>query len=148
MMIELAGAMAYGEQRVLRKLEAGHADIAQKRLTKLLAGSKAGELAAVLPPPVSVSDFVRAADAASAGLDAYYTFLCDAAHPSYMPNTALLLAGAAYDNWSNEVFAARMHITLDRTLKAGEAALAAIETVGLDMLHRCLPLILAEMKEP
>jgi hypothetical protein len=146
MTIELAGASAYADKKVLRKLEGGQAIIAQRRMNKLLVGSKGGDMAADLPP-VNVLDLVRAADTTSPGAAADYAFLCDAAHPSYMQNTLLLLAGSTYDNWSNETFTTRMHVTLDRTLRAGEAALAGIETVGLDMLRRCLPPILEEMKE-
>jgi hypothetical protein len=93
---------------------------------------------------INVLDFVRAANATAPGAMDDYVFLCDAAHPSYVPHTLLLFAGTTYDNWSNETFAKYMHPVLDRTLRVAETALAGIEKAGLDICHRCLPPILEE----
>ena len=148
MLIELWGSIAYCEQKVLRKIEQSNLEVAAARSRKLLLGSRTG---ATFRPDVSadltvvnVMDFVRAANATAPGTMDEYTFLCEAAHPSYVPHTMLLFAGSTYDNWNNEAFAARMHPVLDRTLKAAESALAGIEKASLDICHRCLPPILEE----
>jgi hypothetical protein len=148
MLVELCGAAAYAEDKVLRKVEAAEIHIALDRVTKLVLGSKTG--ASFRPgeklehPAVNVLDFVRAAEARWPGIMDDYSFLCDAAHPSYVQNSLLLFAGADYDNWDNKAFATHAHEILDRTLRVGETALQGIESVGLDIFSRCVPSILAE----
>ncbi len=95
--------------------------------------------------PTNVMEFVRAADVYAVGMASEYKFLCDAAHPTFHPSFHLLLAGAMYDNWTNDTFARAMHPVLDRTLKAAEAALGGIERVGSDIAALCLPAISQEV---
>ena len=148
MLIELWGSVAYAEEKVLRKIERSELQVASDRLRRLLLGSRTGAQfrpgVAAETSTVNVMEFVRAANATAAGAIEDYVFLCDAAHPAHVPNTLLLFAGSAHDNWSNETFAANMHPILDRTLRAAESALGGIEKTGLDICRRCLPPILAE----
>src|SRR5437660_7922737 len=103
MFIELWGDVAYAEQRVLRKIEASEIEVATERIGKLLMGSRTGTTfwpdVEPVTDTVNVMDFVRAADKTMKGAHEDYVFLCDAAHPSFIPNSHLLFAGAVYDNW-------------------------------------------------
>jgi hypothetical protein len=145
MLVELWGAVLFAESKVLPKIESGEPLVANERVVKLLFGSKSGvrgpsgEL--LVEPPVNVLEFVRATDAARPGTLGDYSFLCDAAHPSYLQNTYLLFAGSQLDNWRNEVFAREMHETLDRTLTIGTVALDGLTAAATRIFGRCVPLI-------
>ncbi len=149
--VELWGAGAYVEQKVLRKIEAGEIATAATRMRKLLLGSKTG--VSFRPDVegeksvVNVMEFVRAAAVIRPGVEDDYIFLCDAAHPAYVPNTHLLFAGAVYDNWSNEAFAKAMHPTLDRTLSIAETALEGLRDVSMEIFARCIPSIVDEASQ-
>lgn len=142
-LLELWGAIEYAEQHILRKIEEPNLAVAKARATKLLVGSNSGAThnpaVRAEVPPVNVMEFVRSAEVASPGIIEEYKFLCDAAHPTFMPGSHLLFAGAIYDNWTNETFAKSMHPVLDRTLKAAETSLAGIEKTGMKILTRCIP---------
>jgi hypothetical protein len=149
LLIELWGALAYAEGKVLRKLEQP-ADVAtaSERLLKLLHGSKSG-----VPsfrggtdkvPVINVMEFVRAADALSPGVLQTYDFLCDAAHPTYTQHGYLLFSGSDYDNWSNEVFARHAHFVLNKTVTAAELAILGLSQTGNRILAACLPQITEE----
>lgn len=148
MLIELWGAIVYAEKKVLRKVEAGEPIAGNEKMVKLLFGSKSGvRLNPAIPivePPVNVMEFVRAADGVVPGTETDYGFLCDAAHPSYLQNSALLFAGARYNNWSNETFATETYKTLDRTLRIGATALEGIEKAAVHVFTRCVPPILED----
>ena len=148
MLIELWGAVAYVERKVLKKIEEGELTTAATRMRKLLLGSKTG--VSFRPDVegeksvVNLMEFIRAADSIWPGVEDDYIFLCDAAHPAYVPNTHLLFAGAVYDNWSNEAFARAMHPTLDRTLSIAETALEGLRDVSMEIFARCIPSIVYE----
>lgn len=152
LLIELLGQLEFSDRMVLRYLDRpGGLDAARARLRRLLRGSKSNEpdLQGGVPDVavINVMEFVRAAEAAKPGMQEFYDFLCDAAHPNYTKHGYLLFAGAEYDNWRNPAFAVAARGILDRTVGAAEQAIAGIVESTIRLVEDCLPQILAERRE-
>jgi hypothetical protein len=149
LIIELWGVLAYAETKVLTELERPERIThAQKRLVRLIYGSKSGVAPFVgehKVAAINVMEFVRAADELAPGLYQTYEFLCDSAHPTYGQHGYLLFSGSEYDNWSNTVFADRAHSILVKTVEAAEVGIRGIAESARRIFFACLPEIIEEV---
>jgi hypothetical protein len=150
LLMEIWGSLAFAESKVLNILdESGGLATVGPMLEKLLFGFKSG----VQPPRgaspavIEVTDFMTEAEAVLPGAMSTYKFLCDASHPTFVQYTYLLLAGANYDYWSDEKFAAEAHHVLGRALEGAETAVRGIEMVAYAIFRNALPVILAEARQ-